>query len=157
MRLRGSLDGRGLRVAVVVARFNELVTRPLADGCRDELERLSVTDVDWVDVPGARELPLACKALAATGRYVAIVAIGCVVRGETAHFEYVAGEASTGCGRVSLDAGIPVVFGVLTPRRWNRRLDRAGGKSGNKGREAAITAVEMATLLEGIGKADDSR
>lgn len=153
-QLRGTLDGRGLRVAVVVARFNELVTRLLADGCRDELIRLGVgeQDIGWIDVPGARELPVACKSLAAGGRYAAVVAIGCVVRGETAHFEYVAGEASRGCGQASLDTGVPVVFGVLTTDTMEQALDRAGGKMGHKGREAALTAVEMASLLERIGK-----
>jgi len=157
MRLRGSLDGRGLRVAVVVARFNELVTRPLADGCRDELRASQRHGRRLGGRPRRTRAAPRVQGAGRDRRYVAIVAIGCVVRGETAHFEYVAGEASTGCGRVSTRRRNSVVFGVLTTETMEQALDRAGGKSGNKGREAAITAVEMATLLEGIGKADDSR
>jgi 6,7-dimethyl-8-ribityllumazine synthase len=153
---KGNFDGKGLRVAVAVARFNELVTSKLADGCRDALERHGVTEVAWAEVPGARELPVAAKALAATGRYDAIVALGCVVRGATAHFDYVAGEASRGLGQAAVETGVPVIFGVLTTDTMEQALDRAGGKMGNKGWEAAVAAIEMADVLRKVEK-NDSR
>jgi 6,7-dimethyl-8-ribityllumazine synthase len=151
---KGGFDGRGFRVAVVVARFNDLVTSRLADGCREGLLRYGVQadDISWAEVPGARELPVACRALAVTGRYDSIVAIGCVVRGQTAHFEYVAGEASRGLGEAATQTGVPVIFAVLTTDTMEQALDRAGGKMGNKGWEAAVSAVEMADLLHQVGK-----
>lgn len=155
----GTLDGRGFRIGVVVARFNDLVTSRLADGCRESLVRHGVQeqDISWAEVPGARELPVACRALAVTGRFDAIIALGCVVRGSTAHFEYVAGEASAGTGRVATSTGVPVVFGVLTTETLEQALDRAGGKMGNAGWQAAETAVEMADLLHQIGKGSSER
>jgi 6,7-dimethyl-8-ribityllumazine synthase len=148
----GGLDGAGRRVAIVVSRFNRLVTEPLLAGAREELLRHGVAeaDVDWV--PGAFELPLATQKLAQTGRYAGVIAIGAVVRGATAHFDYVAGQAAAGIAAVARETGVPVAFGVLTTDTMEQALDRAGGKAGNKGGEAAVTILEMAGLLESVDK-----
>lgn len=148
----GSLNGAGVRVAIVVARFNETVTRPLLDGAREGLTRLGVDageiDVAWI--PGCFELPLVAKRLAASGRYDAVICLGAVIRGETAHFDYVAGQAASGIARAALDTGVPVIFGVLTTDTLEQAINRAGAKAGNKGFDAALTAVEMATLLRAL-------
>ena len=150
----GGLDGTGRRVAIVVSRFNRLVTEPLLAGAREELLRHGVaeTDVDVAWVPGAFELPLAAQKLAQTGRYAGVIAIGAVVRGATAHFDYVAGQAAAGIAAVARDTGVPVAFGLLTTDTMEQALDRAGGKAGNKGGEAAVTVLEMAGLLESVDK-----
>ena len=137
------------RVAVVVSRYNELVTERLLDGARARLAELGVdaASVDVVWVPGAFELPLAAAAAAATGRYRAIVALGCVIRGETAHFDYVAGEAARGLQSVALSYRVPLGFGVLTTETFEQAMDRAGGAAGNKGAEAAETALRMVDAL----------
>ncbi len=137
------------RVAVVVSRYNELVTERLLDGARAKLTELGVdaATVDVVWVPGAFELPLAAAAAAATGRYRAIVALGCVIRGETAHFDYVAGEAARGLQSVALSYRLPLGFGVLTTETFEQAMDRAGGAAGNKGAEAAETALRMVDAL----------
>ena len=152
----GTFDGTGLRIAVVVARFNDIVTAKLAGGCREALRRYGVAedDVAWAEVPGARELPVAARALALSGRFDAIVALGCVIRGETAHFEYVAGEASRGLGRVATDTGVPTIFGVLTTDTLDQAFQRAGGKAGNAGWNAAVFAIETASVVERIQKGD---
>lgn len=152
--LKGNLDGKGLRVAVCTARFNDLVTSRLVEGCRDALERCGVRseDVHWADVPGSRELPVACKSLAASGRYHVVIALGCVIRGETVHFDLVANEASRGLGQAAVETGVPVIFGVLATEDLEQALDRAGGKMGNAGWNAAVSAVETANLLERIEK-----
>jgi 6,7-dimethyl-8-ribityllumazine synthase len=139
----------GGRVAVVVSRFNELVTEKLLAGARARLTELGVADtaVDVVWVPGAFELPLAAAAAAATGRYRAIVALGCVIRGETPHFDYVAGEAARGLQSVALSYRIPVGFGVLTTDSFEQAVDRAGGAAGNKGADAADAALRMVDAL----------
>ena len=154
----GSLDGRGRRVAIAASRFNRLVTDPLVSGAVEELRRHGVAeaDVDLAWVPGAFELPLAAERLAATGRYAAVVAIGAVVRGATPHFDHVAGQAAAGLAAVTRSTGVPVAFGVLTCDTMEQALDRAGGKAGNKGAEAALTALEMAGLLEAIDKQDQN-
>ncbi len=151
---QGGVDGRGRRVAVVVSRFNRLVTDPLLAGAREELARHGVaeTDVDVAWVPGSFELPLAAQRLAQSGRYAGVIAVGAVVRGATAHFEHVAGQAAAGLAAVARDTGVPVAFGVLTTDTMEQALDRAGGKAGNKGAEAALTVLEMAALLESIDK-----
>ena len=153
----GSIDGRGRRVAIAASRFNQLVTDPLVAGAVSELRRHGVAeaDIDLAWVPGAFELPLAAERLAATGRYAAVVAIGAVVRGSTPHFDHVAGQAATGLAAVTRSTGVPVAFGVLTCDTMEQALDRAGGKAGNKGAEAALTALEMAGLLEAIDKQQD--
>jgi 6,7-dimethyl-8-ribityllumazine synthase len=142
------LDGRGLRVAVVAARFNDHITKPLLDGALGALRDVGVDDdvpVHWV--PGAFEIPIVAMRLAATHGYDAVVCLGAVIRGDTPHFEYVAGECAAGIMRVSLDTGVPCAFGVLTTDDLDQALARAGGAEGNKGAEAACTAIEMATLL----------
>jgi 6,7-dimethyl-8-ribityllumazine synthase len=147
--LRGSADGTGLRLAVVCSRFNHRVTALLLNGALAELERLGVTPADrtvaWV--PGAFELPLAAMAMARTMRYDAVVCLGAVIRGETSHYDFVAGECASGLQRVQLDLALPVIFGVLTTENLEQALERAGGALGNKGAEAVATAIEMATVL----------
>ncbi len=151
---QGSLDGRGRRLAIAVSRFNRLVTEPLLSGAREELLRHGVAeaDVDVAWVPGAFELPLAVQRLARTGRYAGVIALGAVVRGATPHFDYVAGQAASGLGAVARETGVPVAFGVLTTDTMEQSLDRAGGKAGNKGAEAALTVLELAGLLESVDK-----
>ena len=145
--VEGSLRAEGRRFAVAVARFNDLITRRLLDGALDALRRSGVPDdavtVAWV--PGAFELPVAARKLAAD--HDAVVLLGCVIRGATAHFDYVAGQAAAGAQRVALDTGVPVIFGVLTTDTLDQAFERAGSKAGNKGAEAALAAVEMADLL----------
>ncbi|CAN5327554.1 6,7-dimethyl-8-ribityllumazine synthase [soil metagenome] len=147
----GSLDGAGLRVAIVAARFNEVVVDRLVSGALDCLRRHGVADGDielaWV--PGSFEIPVVARRLADSGRVDVIVALGAVVRGQTAHFDYVAGQAA-GVGRVAEATGVPVAFGVLTTETFEQAVDRAGGKLGNKGWEAALTAVETARLVAGL-------
>jgi 6,7-dimethyl-8-ribityllumazine synthase len=152
----GSIDGSGRRVAVAASRFNRLVTDALVAGAVEELRRHGVAegDIDLAWVPGAFELPLAAERLAAGGRYAAVVAIGAVVRGATPHFDHVAGQAAAGLAAVTRSTGVPVAFGVLTCDTMEQALDRAGGKAGNKGAEAALCALEMAGLLEAIDKQD---
>jgi len=146
---RGSDDGRGLHVALVCSRFNGHVTDLLLAGALAELDRRGVSETDRtvVFVPGAFELPLAAMTLAETHDFDAVVCLGAVIRGETSHYVFVAGECAAGIQRVQLDLGLPVVFGVLTTENLDQALARAGGALGNKGTEAAATAVEMATLL----------
>lgn len=146
---QGELHGAGLRVAIVVSRFNEVVTSRLLSGARSALERHGVQDddVDVAWVPGAFELPIVARRLAEGRRYDAVVCLGAVIRGETPHFEYVAGEAARGIGQVARETGVPVVFGVLTPNTIEQALERAGGKAGNKGYDAALSAIEMANLM----------
>ena len=141
-------------VAIAASRFNRLVTDPLVAGAVEELRRHGVAedDVDLAWVPGAFELPLAAERLAASGRYAAVVAVGAVVRGATPHFDHVAGQAAAGLAAVGRATGVPVAFGVLTCDTMEQALDRAGGKAGNKGAEAAVCALEMAGLLEAIDK-----
>ena len=150
--LKGDLNGEGLRVAVVVARFNEVVTRQLLTGAVEALSRHGVSDDDisvaWV--PGAFELPLVAKCMAKTGRYDSIICLGAVIRGETGHYDMVAGHASGGIGSVGMDTGIPVIFGVLTTESMEQAINRSGGKSGNLGSNAAVTAIETARLIQSI-------
>lgn len=147
----GGYDGSGLRVALVASRFNDTVVRRLVDGALDCLRRHGVADDDlelaWV--PGAFELPVVVRRFAESGRVDAVVALGCVIRGETAHFDYVAGQA-TGVGGVAVDTGVPVAFGVLTTDTSEQAADRAGGKGGNKGWDAALSAIETARLLAAL-------
>ena len=138
-----------MRLAVVVSRFNEVVTSRLLAGARTAIERHGVReeDVDVAWVPGSFELPLAARRLAESRRYDAVVCLGAVIRGETPHFEYVAGEAARGIADAARDTGVPVIFGVLTTDTLEQALERAGGKTGNKGYDAAVNAIEMANLL----------
>jgi 6,7-dimethyl-8-ribityllumazine synthase len=146
--------GTGLKVAVVLSRYNEFIGERLLEGARSALAKHGVhaSDVAVVRVPGAFELPLVAKRLAASRRYNAVICLGAVLRGETPHFEFVAGEAARGIARASFETGIPVLFGVLTADTLDQALDRSGGKHGNKGAEAAAGAVEMATLLRSLPK-----
>ncbi|MEA2477572.1 MAG: 6,7-dimethyl-8-ribityllumazine synthase [Actinomycetota bacterium] len=150
----GSYDGRNLRVAVVASRFNETIARSLLEGALDCLRRHGVSeqDITTVWVPGAFELPAAVRRLAASKEVDAIVTVGAVIRGETAHFEYVAGHAARGVGGLALEYDIPVTFGVLTTENVQQAADRAGGKLGNKGFEAAMAALEMANLFASLPK-----
>ncbi len=153
-RFAGKFDGSGLRVAVVTARFNDVITSRLSEACFDALIRHGVReeDIHSAEVPGSRELPVACKQLAVTGRYHVVIALGCVIRGETVHFELVARESSRGLGQAAVETGVPIIFGVLATENMEQALDRAGGKMGNAGWNAAISAIETASLLEQIEK-----
>jgi 6,7-dimethyl-8-ribityllumazine synthase len=150
--IEGSLDGKGLRIAVLLSRFNELIGNRLLEGALRALERRGVnpSDVLVVKVPGAFELPAMARRLAGSGRHDAVVCLGAVVRGETPHFDYVAGSAARGIARTSYETGVPVLFGVLTADTVDQALDRSGGKHGNKGVEAAEGAVEMARLVRAL-------
>ena len=146
----GTHNGSGLRIAVAVARFNDNVTSKMLEGAREALDKHGVSTFDIAWVPGAFELPLAARKLAETKRYDAIVCLGTVIRGETPHFDYVAGETARGVMDAGRDTGIPVVFGVTTPNDLEQAIARAGGKKGNKGFDAVVTAIEMATLLRQV-------
>ena len=135
-------DARGLKLAIVVARFNEKITCKLLEGARQALKEAGAGSVDEFSVPGSFELPLAAKRLAPS--YDAVIALGAVIRGETAHFEYVAGEAARGLQQVALETGKPIAFGILTTDTFAQAEARAGGERGNKGYDAAMTAIEMA-------------
>jgi 6,7-dimethyl-8-ribityllumazine synthase len=150
--LEGTLDAAGLRIAVVAARFNETIVRQLVDGATGALLRHGARpeDLTVVWVPGAWELPVVLDRLAASGEVDALVALGCVVRGETTHFDYVAGEGSNGTAAVARTHGVPIGNAVLTTEDWDQAVARAGGKLGNKGAEAALAAVETATLLRSL-------
>jgi 6,7-dimethyl-8-ribityllumazine synthase len=150
----GNFDARRLRIAVVVSRFNETIGKRLLDGALDCLARhgadLGETSVVWV--PGAFEIPLVARRLASSGEFDAVVCLGAVIRGETAHFEYVAGHAANGIGTASAETGVPIANGVLTTENSSQAEERAGGKLGNKGFEAAAAAIEMANLLATLPK-----
>ena len=145
----GKLTGTGLRFGIVVARFNEFITTRLLAGAMDALRRHGVAeaDIDVAWVPGSFEIPLVAQRMAATGRYDAVICLGAVIRGATAHFDYVAAGAATGVARAALDTGVPVIFGILTTDTIEQAMERAGTKAGNKGAEAAVAAIEMANLL----------
>jgi len=148
----GDLIGSGLKVGIVVSRFNELLSNRLLSGAQDALARHGVegSDVDVAWVPGSFEIPLVAKRLAASGRYDAVVALGVVIRGGTPHFEYVASEVSKGVARAAIDSGVPVSFGVVTADNIEQAVERAGTKQGNKGWDAALSALEMANLLKQV-------
>jgi len=152
--VEGSIEGAGLRIAVVVSRFNEIVGDRLLEGALAALERRGVRprDVLVAKVPGAFELPIVARRLARSGRHDAVVCLGAVIRGDTPHFEYVAGEASRGIARASYETGVPVLFGVLTTETLEQALERAGGAHGHKGVETAEGAIEMARLLRALGR-----
>jgi len=156
--VEGSYDGTHLRVAVVASRFNETITKQLLDGAVDCLRRHGVPDefltVAWV--PGAFELPATAQRLASSGEVDAVICLGAVIRGDTAHFDFVAGHAMNGIGRVALETGIPVTAGLLTTETVEQAADRAGGKMGNKGFEAAMAALEMANLFAALPKPETS-
>jgi 6,7-dimethyl-8-ribityllumazine synthase len=149
----GHLIGTGLKMGIVVSRFNELLGSRLLSGAQDAFIRHGVAadDIDVAWVPGAFEIPLIADKLARSKRYDAVVALGVVIRGGTPHFEYVAGEVSKGIAKVSLDTGVPVMFGVITADTIEQAVERSGTKAGNKGWEAANGAIEMASLMKSLG------
>ena len=150
--LVGNMNGQGLRVGIAVARFNEVITKRLLEGALDTLTRCGVRDTDitvaWV--PGSFELPVVARAMAKTGRCDAVICLGAVIRGETTHYDMVAGQASGGAGAVGMETGIPTIFGVLTTENMEQALNRAGGKSGNMGANAAMAAVETASVIAAV-------
>lgn len=146
--IEGHLNGAGLKFAVIISRFNHFITGHLLDGAEDALKRHGVSDDDItvVWVPGAFEIPLVAKRLAQSGAYNGVICLGAVIRGATPHFDYVAAEVSKGIAAVGLDTGVPVIFGVVTTDNIEQAIERAGTKSGNKGWDAALTALELADL-----------
>ena len=155
VELQGGSDGAGLRVAVVVASFNDFITSRLLEGARAALARSGVRedDITIARVPGAFELPLVAKRLAESGQQDAVICLGAVIRGETDHYEHVAGEAAKGIANAALSSGVPVIFGVLTTDTLEQAINRAGGKSGNNGYNAGLAAVEMANLTRALDTA----
>ncbi len=147
--IEGELLARDLRFGFVAARFNDFVVESLIRGALDALKRHGAAEkqVEIVRVPGAFDIPIVARKLALSRRFDALIALGAVVRGQTPHFEYVAGECASGLSRIALESGVPVAFGVLTTETMEQAVDRAGGKAGNKGADAALAAIEMANLL----------
>ncbi len=147
--IEGELLARDLRFAFVAARFNDFVVEPLIRGALDALKRHGASEkqIEIVRVPGAFDIPIVARKLALSRRYDALLALGAVVRGQTPHFDYVAGECASGLARIALESGVPIAFGVLTTDTMEQAVDRAGGKGGNKGADAALAAIEMANLL----------
>jgi 6,7-dimethyl-8-ribityllumazine synthase len=150
--IKGELDGRGLRIGIVVSRFNDFLTDQLVKGAVDCLQRHAVThdDIQIVHVPGAFEIPLAAKELASSDKVDAVLCLGVIIRGETPHFDYVAGQASAGIMKVSLETKIPVIFGVVTTENLQQAIDRCGVKAGNKGWDSAMAGIEMARVLKKV-------
>ncbi len=151
----GKLVGRDLKFAIVVSRFNEFISKNLLSGAIDSLKRHEVADenVDVAWVPGSFEIPLVAGKMASSGKYDAVICLGAVIRGNTPHFDYVAAEVSKGVARVGLDSGLPVAFGIITADTLEQAVDRAGAKAGNKGWQAATTAIEMANLVSTLPQA----
>ncbi|MBU1155583.1 MAG: 6,7-dimethyl-8-ribityllumazine synthase [Proteobacteria bacterium] len=150
--IEGALNAKGMRVALVAGRFNDFITSKLVEGALDTLKRHGAADqnltVVWV--PGAFEIPLVARKLAAGGKYDAVITLGAVIRGATAHFDYVAAEVSKGVAQAGLDTGVPVIFGVLTTDSIEQAIERAGTKAGNKGADAAMAAMEMVDLFKNL-------
>lgn len=153
--IEGQLSATGLRFAIIVSRFNSFITERLYQGAMDSLTRSGADPnlVDLIRVPGSWEVPLVAAELARQHRYDAVICLACVIRGETPHFDYVAGEAAKGIASASSETGVPVAFGVLTTNTLEQAIDRAGAKGGNKGFDAAMTAIEMANLLRTLRQA----
>jgi 6,7-dimethyl-8-ribityllumazine synthase len=147
--IQGDFAGKSRKIGIVISRFNEFISSKLLDGALDGLKRHGVADEDitvaWT--PGAFEIPLVARKMAEAKKYDAVIALGCVIRGATPHFDYVAGEAAKGVGQAGLSTGVPVIFGVLTTDTIEQAIERAGTKSGNKGFDSAMAALEMANLL----------
>ncbi len=150
--IQGNVTAQGLKFGIIAARFNDFITGRLVEGALDGLQRhgAAENDIEIVKVPGAYEIPLAAKMLAQSKKYNAIICLGAVIRGATPHFEYVSAEVSKGIASVSLDSNVPVIFGVLTTDTIEQAIERAGTKSGNKGWDAALSAIEMANLMRQI-------
>lgn len=147
---KGGLSAKGLRLGIIVSRFNSFITERLLSGALDTLSRAGADEkkIEVVRVPGSFEIPVAAKRLAETGRYDALITLGCLIRGDTQHFDYLSAEVTRGIQLAAVETGVPIAFGVLTTDTLEQAIDRAGAKSGNKGAEVALTAVEMATLLK---------
>ena len=152
VELQGGMSGEGLRVGIVVATFNEFITSKLLDGAQAALARHGVRDDDVTvaSVPGSFELPLVANKLAESGQHDAVICLGAVIRGETDHYEHVAGEAAKGIANAGLNSGVPVIFGVLTTDTLEQAINRAGGKQGNNGYGAGLAAIEMANLMRAL-------
>ena len=150
---QGQLGGEGLKFGLVVARFNDFITRKLLDGAQDALIRhgVSESDIEIAWVPGSFEIPLTAQKMTQSKRYDAVICLGAVIRGGTPHFDYVAAEVSKGVAKVSLDAGLPVIYGIITSDTLEQAIERAGTKMGNRGFEAAEHAIEMANLMKNMG------
>ncbi|MBX9770182.1 MAG: 6,7-dimethyl-8-ribityllumazine synthase [Candidatus Obscuribacterales bacterium] len=148
----GNLIATGQRFAIVISRFNEFITGKLLGACIDTLKRHGADEesIEIMWCPGAYEIPFVAKQAAFSGRYDAVICLGCVIRGATPHFDYVAGEAAKGIGQVGLDSSVPTIFGVLTTDTIEQAVERAGTKAGNKGADAAVSAIEMVNLLKAI-------
>ena len=149
----GKFDGRDVRIAIVAGRFNEFITSKLVGGALDVLKRNDVSEenIDIAWVPGAFEIPLIAKKLANTQKYDAIITLGAVIKGSTPHFDYVCAEVSKGVAQISLQSELPVIFGILTTNNIEEAIERAGTKAGNKGADAAFSAIEMINLIKEIG------
>ncbi|MCD0617100.1 6,7-dimethyl-8-ribityllumazine synthase [Staphylococcus aureus] len=152
MNFEGKLIGKDLKVAIVVSRFNDFITGSLLEGAKDTLIRHDVNEdnIDVAFVPGAFEIPLVAKKLASSGNYDAVITLGCVIRGATSHYDYVCNEVAKGVSKVNDQTNVPVIFGILTTESIEQAVERAGTKAGNKGAEAAVSAIEMANLLKSI-------
>ncbi|HDJ2286760.1 TPA: 6,7-dimethyl-8-ribityllumazine synthase [Staphylococcus aureus] len=152
MNFEGKLIGKDLKVAIVVSRFNDFITGRLLEGAKDTLIRHDVNEdnIDVAFVPGAFEIPLVAKKLASSGNYDAIITLGCVIRGATSHYDYVCNEVAKGVSKVNDQTNVLVIFGILTTESIEQAVERAGTKAGNKGAEAAVSAIEMANLLKSI-------
>lgn len=152
MNFEGKLIGKDLKIAVVVSRFNDFITGRLLEGAKDTLIRHDVQEnnIDVAYVPGAFEIPLVAKKLATSGNYNAVITLGCVIRGATSHYDYVCNEVAKGVSKVNDQTNVPVIFGILTTESIEQAVERAGTKAGNKGAEAAVSAIEMANLLKTI-------
>ncbi len=151
-RFEGMLVGKGLKFGLVLSRFNEFITKKLLEGAQDALLRHGVNeeDIETAWVPGSFEIPLVAKKLAETKRYDAVICLGTVIRGGTPHFEYIAAEVTKGIAKVGLETGLPVIYGIITADTLEQAIERAGTKEGNKGFDAAVSAIEMANLVKGI-------
>ena len=152
--IEGNLNGNGVRVGIVISRFNEFIGSKLLSGALDSLRRHGVaeTDISVAWVPGAYEISLAAKKMALSEKYDTVICLGAVIRGSTPHFDYVANEVSKGIAHISLDTGKPIIFGVLTTDSIEQAIERAGTKSGNKGFDAAVSAIEMVNLMKNLSK-----
>ncbi|EMM0399645.1 6,7-dimethyl-8-ribityllumazine synthase [Staphylococcus aureus] len=152
MNFEGKLIGKDLKVAIVVSRFNDFITGRLLEGAKDTLIRHDVNEdnIDVAFVPGAFEIPLVAKKLASSGNYDTVITLGCVIRGATSHYDYVCNEVAKGVSKVNDQTNVPVIFGILTTESIEQAVERAGTKAGNKGAEAAVSAIEMANLLKSI-------
>lgn len=148
----GQLVARDYKFGIIVSRFNEFISKNLLSGARDSLERHGAVDknIDVAWVPGSFEIPLVARRMASSAKYDAVICLGAVIRGNTPHFEYVAAEVSKGIARVGLETGVPVIFGVITADNLEQAVDRAGAKAGNKGWQAALAAIEMASLMSNL-------